>query len=161
MCERRRLELSAEERTELEAVPGPNTRRSRCAGRDRRPRHQPLAQLDGGARDLALPAPGAPSVWPRYDPDPRLGQLAAHHHEEIKALATELGIEIINTPTYAPWTNYIEKLWKLLRDDILRLHRLSDSWTELRKRVDRYLASLFRPNAKLLRYVGLSPPLPS
>ena len=144
-------------------APGPNTRR-RIIGA--------LDAIDGRVISRSRSSMGVRAILPflrqvrrAYGPDMTLilvwDNWPPHHHEEIKTLATELGIEIINTPTYAPWTNYIEKLWKLLRDDILRLHRLSDSWTELRKRVDRYLASLFRPNAKLLRYVGLSPPLPN
>jgi transposase len=86
-------------------------------------------------------------VWDNWPP---------HHHEDVRALAAELDIELLYTPTYAPWTNYIEKLWKKLRAELLRLHRFSDAWVELRRRVNQYLAALDRPNTELLRYVGLA-----
>lgn len=82
-----------------------------------------------------------------------------HYHEEVMKAAAEARIQLLNTPTYAPWTNPIEKLWKKLRDEVLRLHRLSDAWGVLRSRVDAWLVRLQKPNPDLLRYVGLSPPL--
>lgn len=85
-------------------------------------------------------------VWDNWPP---------HHQEDVCALAVELDMEILYTPTYAPWTNHIEKLWKKVRRDVLWLHRFSDAWVELRRRVNQYLETLDRPNPELLRYVGL------
>jgi transposase len=79
-----------------------------------------------------------------------------HHAPDVLTTAAKLNIQLLYTPTYAPWTNAIEKLWDLLKDEVLRLHRLSDKWTELRKRVDTFLANLQKPNPALLRKVGLS-----
>ena len=87
-------------------------------------------------------------VWDNWPP---------HHHPEVLAAAAMLKIVLLNTPTYAPWTNPIEKLWDKLKDEVPRLHRLSDKWVELRKRVDRFLEGLLRPNPGLLRHVGLLP----
>jgi transposase len=87
-------------------------------------------------------------VWDNWPP---------HHHEDVKAAAAELNIRLLYTPTYAPRTNPIEKVWKLLKDNTLRLHRLSSAWGELTRLVDLYLQPLNRPNAPLLKYVGLSP----
>ena len=84
-----------------------------------------------------------------------------HYHPLVVEAAREQRIELLYLPTYAPWTNPIEKLWKKLREELLHLHRLSDRWMELRRRVDQYLAALDRKNPELLRYVGLDPkPLP-
>jgi transposase len=83
-----------------------------------------------------------------------------HYAEEVLKAAAELKIKLLYTPTYAPWTNPIEKLWDLLKDEVLRLHRLSDRWSELRDRVDKFLGKLRGPNPALLRRVGLSPPQP-
>jgi transposase len=80
-----------------------------------------------------------------------------HYHPEVLRVAGEQRIELLYTPTYAPWTNPIEKLWKKLRHDTLRLHRYSGDWKKLRTRVDRYLAKLGGANPALLRYVGLLP----
>jgi transposase len=80
-----------------------------------------------------------------------------HHAQDVVGTAAQLNIKLLYTPTYAPWTNAIEKLWDLLKDDVLRQHRLSNCWNELRRRVDWFLADLLRPNPALLRLVGLAP----
>ena len=80
-----------------------------------------------------------------------------HYHRDVLLAAGEARIMLLNTPTYAPWTNPIEKLWDKLKDEVLRLHRFSDAWATLRGRVDQFLAQLRRPNAGLLQHVGLLP----
>lgn len=87
-------------------------------------------------------------VWDNWPP---------HHHKEIRAAAAEVEIQLLYTPTYAPWTNPIEKVWKQVKDDVLRLHRLSSAWSELVQLVDLYLLPLDHPEPARLRYVGLSP----
>jgi hypothetical protein len=59
-------------------------------------------------------------------------------------------------PTYAPWLNPIEKLWRWLRQDVLKMHRLAAYWPELRRRVNTFLDQFADGSADLLRYVGLS-----
>ena len=54
--------------------------------------------------------------------------------KKIGTLA-ELPIEILQLPTYAPWTNPIEKLWRWVRQSVLHLHRLSDDWETLKNKV--------------------------
>lgn len=84
-----------------------------------------------------------------------------HYHPFVVEAAQEHRIELLYLPTYAPWTNPIEKFWKKLREEVLHLHRHSDRWMELRKRVDQYLAPLGTANPEILHYVGLRPtPLP-
>ena len=69
----------------------------------------------------------------------------------------KLPIEIIQLPTYAPWTNPIEKLWRYARQSILHLHRLTDEWETLQQRVMAFMEQFIGGSEKLLRYVGLSP----
>lgn len=80
-----------------------------------------------------------------------------HHHAVVRAAAAAQDIQLLYLPTYAPWTNPIEKLWLWLKADVLRLHRLSDTWSELRTRVTDWLAAFAYGSAALLRYVGLEP----
>lgn len=68
-----------------------------------------------------------------------------------------LPIQLIFLPTYAPWTNPIEKLWRWLRQTVLHLHRLSDAWPELKQRVLDFMARFAQGSPELLRYVGLLP----
>ncbi len=78
-----------------------------------------------------------------------------HRHEELARVAVQQRIEFLYVPTYAPWTNPIEKLWKKLRHDVLHLHQKSGTWTKLRAQVEEFLRKLEQPNPDLLRYVGL------
>lgn len=58
-------------------------------------------------------------------------------------------------PTYAPWLNPIEKLWRWLRQDVLKRHRLADDWPELQRRVRAFLDQFAEGSHQLLQYVGL------
>ncbi len=69
----------------------------------------------------------------------------------------KLPIEIVQLPTYAPWTNPIEKLWRQARQAILHLHRLTDEWENLQQRVMAFMEQFIGGSESLLRYVGLSP----
>jgi len=79
-----------------------------------------------------------------------------HTHPEVMEALTHLPrIEPVWLPTYAPWLNPIEKLWRWLRQDVLKLHRLADDWTELQRRVTAFLNQFASGSLDLLRYVGL------
>lgn len=68
----------------------------------------------------------------------------------------QLPIQLCPLPTYAPWANPIEKLWRYLRQSILHLHRQSDELEKLRERVGGFLDTFAVGSKSLLRYVGLS-----
>ena len=50
------------------------------------------------------------------------------HADVLGALSRWPRIEPVWLPTYAPWLNPIEKLWRWLRQDVLKLHRLAGDW---------------------------------
>lgn len=66
-----------------------------------------------------------------------------------------LPIHLLCLPTYAPWLNPIEKLWRWLRQTVLHLHRLSDDWATLKQRVDDFFNQFRDGSRDLLHYVGL------
>jgi transposase len=70
-----------------------------------------------------------------------------------------LPIRLLFLPTYAPWTNPIEKLWRLLKHEVLHLHRYVDDWPALKQRVFSFLDEFRNGSKDLLRYVGLEDPL--
>ena len=78
---------------------------------------------------------------------------------EPSAKAKRLGlpIQLLPLPTYAPWTNPIEKLWRLLKTDYLHLHRTADDWAALKRGVSTFLDQFDNPSPDLLRYIGLTP----
>lgn len=79
-----------------------------------------------------------------------------HHHDDVMvALERWPRIEPVWLPTYAPWLNPIEKLWRWLRQDVLKLHRLAGDWASLRGRVNQFLGQFATGSHALLQYVGL------
>ena len=66
-------------------------------------------------------------------------------------------VELLWLPTYAPWTNPIEKVWRKLYQEVLHQHRLVAEWPKLIARVTRWLAAYARGSMELLHYVGLNP----
>jgi hypothetical protein len=80
-----------------------------------------------------------------------------HRHDDVTAaLAQWPLIEPVWLPTYAPWLNPIEKLWRWLRQDVLKLHRLAGDWANLRGRVNQFLGQFATGSQALLHYVGLA-----
>lgn len=79
-----------------------------------------------------------------------------HYHPDVVEAEEENNLRRISLPTYAPWTNPIEKLWRWLYQDILHLHHHADHWWLLIKKVCDFLESFKNGSQELLRYVGLS-----
>ena len=77
---------------------------------------------------VALEAQASPFAWHRPN----------HWATEPSAAAVrkwgrlQLPIQIVPLPTYASWTNPIEKLWRKLRQDVTHLHPWADDLARLR-----------------------------
>lgn len=81
---------------------------------------------------------------------------SVHSHEDVQqALAAWPQIEIVWLPTYAPWLNPIEKLWRWLRQDVLKLHRQAGDLAGLQQQVRDFLHRFAEGSPQLLKYVGL------
>jgi len=79
-----------------------------------------------------------------------------HKHPDVAAALRQWPqIEPVWLPTYAPWLNAIEKLWRWLKQDILKLHRLAEDWQAVRDRVRQFLDQFAHGSQRLLEYVGL------
>lgn len=80
-----------------------------------------------------------------------------HQHPDVLTALTQWPrLEPVWLPTYAPWLNPIEKLWRWLRQDVLKLHRLAGDWTALRQQVRAFLDQFAGGSQAVLHYVGLS-----
>jgi hypothetical protein len=77
------------------------------------------------------------------------------HPDVLEALKQWPQIVPVWLPTYAPWLNPIEKLWRWLRQDVLKLHRLAADWQAVRERVRQFLDQFAHGSLRLLEYVGL------
>lgn len=79
-----------------------------------------------------------------------------HRHEDVQiALHSWPRIVPVWLPTYAPWLNPIEKVWRWLRQDVLKVHRLAEDWPALRQQVRCFLDQFSAGSHALLHYVGL------
>jgi hypothetical protein len=67
-----------------------------------------------------------------------------------------LPIQVVGLPTYAPWLNPIEKLWRYLKQEVVHLHQEED-FPPLHEHVDAFLDQFTDGSQHLLRYVGLLP----
>ena len=79
----------------------------------------------------------------------------AHTHATVRATAARLRIHLRALPTYAPWTNPIEKLWRWLKQTCLHHHHKADRWIELKADLHAFLDQFAQGSTDLLRYVGL------
>lgn len=69
-----------------------------------------------------------------------------------------LPIQLVQTPSYAPWCNNIEKLWKFFRQEFLHVHRFCDDLEVLRAETLHFFERFSQGSAQLLQYVGLGVP---
>lgn len=79
-----------------------------------------------------------------------------HNHPDLLEVAEQNKLQLIPLPTYAPWTNPIEKLWRWLYQNILHLHHHSEDWDLLVRMVCNFLRQFSQGSENLLRYVGLT-----
>ena len=77
------------------------------------------------------------------------------HPDVLTALDDYPRIKPVWLPTYAPWLNPIEKMWRWLRQDILKMHRWVEDWPQVKQRVPDFLDQFAHGSSALLRYVGL------
>lgn len=86
---------------------------------------------------------------------------SVHRHTSVRDKARELGITILFLPTYAPWLNPIEKLWRWLRQQVLHLHCFAHDPPRLQLEVHSFINRFADGRSQccqaLLRYVGLAP----
>jgi transposase len=77
------------------------------------------------------------------------------HPDVLDALASWPRLKPVWLPPYAPWLNPIEKLWRWLRQDVLKMHRWVEAWPQVKQRVHDFLDQFAHGSPDLLRYVGL------
>jgi transposase len=66
-------------------------------------------------------------------------------------------IRVLRLPTYAPWTNPIEKVWRKLYHDVLHQHEFCNEWPVLQTTIETWLQQWRKGSPELLRDVGINP----
>jgi transposase len=102
-------------------------------------------------RALAAAYPSAERIYVAQDNWP------VHAHRRVQEMIEGTPIRLLRLPTYAPWTNPIEKLWRRLKQEVLHQHDFGDDWEGLKGAVTAWLQRWSGPSPGLLRYVGLCP----
>ncbi len=78
------------------------------------------------------------------------------HPKVLQALAEQPRVHPLPLPTYSPWLNHLEKVWRWTCQRVSHAHPWSDDFREFRARVREEFALLASGSKELLRYVGLS-----
>lgn len=90
--------------------------------------------------------------WPRHNPSNWRSE------PRPRAVRLNLPVQLLALPTYAPWTNPIEQLWRWLKQKVLHLHRYADNLPELKARIAACLDRFRDGSDELLHYIGLRAP---
>lgn len=79
-----------------------------------------------------------------------------HFHPIVQAaLRREPRIRVLPLPTYAPWLNPIEKLWRWVKQRVTHAHPWSDDFLAFRQEVRTELQALGCGSPSLKHYCGL------
>lgn len=100
---------------------------------------------------LSSTYPQAETIFMAWDNWPN------HSHPTVlEALEKQSRVKVLWLPTYAPWLNPADKLWRRTRQRVTHAHPWCDDFREFRQHVMAELADLSQGSEELLRYVGLS-----
>ena len=81
----------------------------------------------------------------------------AHHQERVrKVLEAQPGTQALFLPTYSPWLNNIEKLWKWVRQHVTHAHPWAEDFNLFREHILREFARLESGLPEIRRYYGLN-----
>lgn len=64
-------------------------------------------------------------------------------------------ISFLALPTYAPWLNAIEKVWRLIRQYVTHAHPWCDDFIQFREAIRHKISQYSQGSTELLHYVGL------
>jgi hypothetical protein len=78
------------------------------------------------------------------------------HHVVQEAIMKDPRIKVLPLPTYAPWLNAIEKLWRLVRQEIIHTHPWCDDFLLFRNAIRGKFQEFADGSIRLVHYCGLS-----
>lgn len=80
-----------------------------------------------------------------------------HWHPDLLEGLRGSKLTLVGLPTYAPWLNPVEKVWRKLYQEVLHLHPWVNAWERLQTTVQAWLDKWAEGSSALLRSVGLCP----
>ena len=109
-----------------------------------------MARLAACWRQLSTQYPAAERIYVVLDNWP------VHQQATVwRAWAAQSRVRVRFLPTYAPWLNNIEKLWKWLRQRVTHAHPWATDFATFREHVLAECATLGAGSAALRTYCGL------
>jgi transposase len=78
-----------------------------------------------------------------------------HFHPTVLQAVAGGPVRLVRLPTYAPWTNPAEKVWRKLKQEVLHQHDFADDWERLKAAVEAWLHRARQDPDGLRRYTGL------
>ena len=79
-----------------------------------------------------------------------------HTHPEVRRHIDRLGrVELVFLPTYAPYLNPEEKVWRWTKHRLVHAHPYCDDFNEFKRQIAATLDDASQHNQDLLRYCGL------
>ena len=108
-----------------------------------------VAELAAFFRRLLAAYPTADVVYVALDNWP------AHFLPGVVGPLAGTPVRLLRLPTYAPWTNPVEKVWRKLKQEALHQHDFADDWAGLQAEVEAWLARARADPRGLRRYTGL------
>ena len=70
--------------------------------------------------------------------------------------ARQSKIQLLFQPTYAPWTNPMEKVWLRFNEDVSHMHPHWAKWQPWRLRIDDWIAQVRPPSQAMLQATGMA-----
>jgi hypothetical protein len=72
-----------------------------------------------------------------------------------ESLATACRVVVTPDVLEVHYEEPVEKLWRWVRQDILKMHRWVEDWPQVKQRLHEFLDQFAHGSPDLLRYVGL------
>jgi hypothetical protein len=87
-----------------------------------------------------------------------LDNWSVHINERVPAAlqARQSKIQLLFQPTYAPWTNPIEKVWLRFNEDVSHMHPHWAKWQPWRLRIDDWIAQVRPASQAMLQATGVA-----
>jgi hypothetical protein len=102
-------------------------------------------------RQVSQAYPGAKKIFLVWDNWPN------HWHPVVlQAVQKDPRLVVLPLPTYAPWLSAIEKLWRLLHQEVTHTHPWCDDFNHFRLTVLDKLGEFSKGSPRLLSYCGLA-----
>jgi hypothetical protein len=76
------------------------------------------------------------------------------HPKAWRAITDDARMQVLWLPTYAPWLNPAEKVWKYTRQRLTHMHPYAEDLATLKNRIDQTLEAAAADPAAMLRYTG-------